>query len=92
MDRPAVQNTKLNSLLDELYRPGAKAGSGSTAAAVREELATGKPVGGRFHSQKARDYVIALRRWLADNPHASAGDRAAAESIIEDLENAVSGK
>jgi hypothetical protein len=68
MERPAAQDAKLNSLLDELYRPGAKVGSGSTAAAVREELATGKPVGGRSHSQKARDYAIALRRWLADNP------------------------
>jgi filamentous hemagglutinin len=92
MEKPAVQNAKLGSLLDDLYRPGAKIGSGSTAAAVRAELATGGTVGGRLHGQKAADYVEALQRWLRTNPAAAAADRAAAENVMRDLQNALAGR
>lgn len=92
MSRPAVQDAKLNSLMDELYRADAKIGSGSTAAAVREEAATGSTVGGKLHTQKAQNYIDALNKWLKNNPTASSGDRAAAENVIKDMQNALSGK
>jgi len=91
MSKAAVSNPELESMMGNLYREGATVGSGSTAAAVRQELATGASVGGRLHSQKAGDAVVFLRRWLARNPAASAGDRAAAEDVIRDLENALHG-
>ena len=47
MDRPATADSKLSGIMDEMYRPNAKVGSGSTAAAVRSERATGQPIGGR---------------------------------------------
>ncbi|NAU00634.1 type IV secretion protein Rhs [Escherichia coli] len=75
-----------------LYRPNAKVGSGSTADAVRYELATGEKVGGRGHVLKAQDYTRALQDWLDKNPTASPGDRAAAENVLQDLQNALGGK
>lgn len=91
MSRPAASNSELNSQLDKLYRPNAQVGSGSTAAAVRQELATGQPVGGAFHSQKAQDAIASLQKWLSKNPTASPGDRAVAENVIKDMQNALNG-
>lgn len=91
MARPATTDPALTSMIGKLYRPNAQIGSGSTAAAVRQELATGQPVGGAFHSQKAQDAIVALGRWLERNPTASAGDRAAAENVIRDMQNALAG-
>ena len=70
----------------------AKIGSGSTAAAVRQELASGQPVGSVYHSQKAQDNIVALQKSLDKNPTASPGDRAAAENIIRDMTNALGGQ
>ena len=78
--------------LGELYRAGASVGSGSTAAAVRQELATGVPVGGRFHAQKAKNYIDALASWLKNTPKASKCDRDAAENVMQDMINALNGK
>jgi hypothetical protein len=91
MSKPYARDPDLVGYLDELYRPGAQVGSGSTAAAVRHELATGAAVGGRTHSQKARDMIVALQRWLKKNPNCSLGDRAAAENVIRDMQNALDG-
>ena len=92
MDRPATTDPKLSAIMDEMYRPNAKVGSGSTAAAVRAEKATGQPVAGKWHSQKAEESVIRIQNWLRANPTASPSDRAAAENVLRDLQNALAGK
>lgn len=89
MSKPPVDNPELQKLMDALYRPGATVGSGSTAAAVAQEAATGQPVGGVFHLQKAKDYIVGLEKWLKNNPSASPGDRHAAEQVILDLRDAL---
>jgi len=89
MSKPSVKDVRLRKIIDGLYRDNATVGSGSTAAAIRQELKTGKPVGGSWHSQKGRDSIRNLNKWLKNNPTASAGDRAAAENIILDLRNAL---
>ena len=81
-----------DSLMDVLYRDGAKIGTGSTADAVRYESDTGSNVGGVFHTQKAENYSIALQNWLNTNPNASFGDRSAAQNVLRDLKNSLSGK
>ncbi|HEV7301788.1 MAG TPA: fibronectin type III domain-containing protein [Tepidisphaeraceae bacterium] len=91
MTKPHVTDPELSRYMDELYRDNAQIGSGSTAAAVRLELATGGTVGGRTHSQKARDMSLALEKWLKNNPGASPGDRAAAENVLQDMLNALNG-
>ena len=92
MGRPATADSKLSDIMDETYRPNAKIGSGSTADAVRSERATGQPTGGKWHTQKAEEGVVRLQKWLQSNPKASPGDRAAAENVIRDLQNALAGK
>jgi hypothetical protein len=91
MERPHVQDPALSGLLDDLYRPGAQVGSGTTAAAVRQEAATGGRVGGKTHAVKAQEYVRGLQDWLKNNPKAPPGDRAAAENVIRDMQNALGG-
>ena len=92
MSKPIVSDTKLGGLMDDLYRDGAKIGTGSTADAVRYEIKTGNPVGGVFHAQKADDYSAALQKWLDSNPNASFSDRSAAQNVLRDLQNALNGK
>jgi adhesin HecA-like repeat protein len=92
ISKPVVSNSKLAGLMDDLYREGAKIGTGSTADAVRYEAATGQAVGGVFHTQRAQDYSIALQKWLDANQNASFGDRSAAQTVLRDLQNALKGK
>ncbi|AZG15417.1 type IV secretion protein Rhs [Cupriavidus pauculus] len=92
MAKPIVSDTKLGGLIDDLYRDGAKIGTGSTADAVRYEAHTGNPVGGVFHTQKAQDYSVALQKWLDSNPNAPFNDRSAAQNVLRDLQNALKGK
>ncbi|OCG16555.1 hypothetical protein A9G09_02915 [Gilliamella sp. wkB292] len=92
MEKPDVKDSELKNIMDDLYRPNAKIGSGSTADAVRYEAATGQNVGGKLHLEKAKNYVKALESWLKRNPTASSADRAAAENVLRDLQNALRGK
>lgn len=89
MEKPYVVDSELKELVKSNFRPNANIGSGSTAAAIRHELLTGKRVFGKLHSQKGREMVTKLEKWLRNNPNASHGDRAAAENIIKDLQNAL---
>jgi hypothetical protein len=93
MSKPRVVDSELGAMLDELYRPGAKFGSGSTADAARVELAfPGASVAGSHHVQKARNAVPFLDKWLKNNPNARTGDIAAAENVLKDLLDALSTK
>jgi hypothetical protein len=92
MGKPHVSDQALAEHLDWLYREDARIGSGSTAAAVREEIVTQEPIGGKSHSQKARDSVAFLERWLRVNSSASINDRAAAENVMRDLKDALDGE
>jgi hypothetical protein len=91
---PKVSSPKLQNIINDLYKgttnPG-RVGTGTTADAVRHELATGKAVGGRFHSQKAGDYARGLENWLRGNPNAPYQDRLVAQSVLDDLRSALGG-
>ncbi|MEO7161541.1 MAG: type IV secretion protein Rhs, partial [Bdellovibrionia bacterium] len=84
------QSAKLRRMLDQLYKPNARIGSGSTADAIRHErLFVGEKVGGKEHIKKGNDFLRGLKDWLEKNPTAPNGDKAAAENIIKDLEDAL---
>jgi RHS repeat-associated protein len=89
---PKVANAKLRNIVNDLYK-GAMGpnpiGTGSTADAIRNEIATGLATNGRFHSQKGKEYIRALERWQAKNPDATYYDRVVAESLKNDLLNAL---
>jgi hypothetical protein len=91
---PSVTNPKLSNIVNDLYKGARRPnpiGTGSTADAVRNELATGLPTHGRFHAQKAQEYSHALRNWLRNNPNASRRDRLVAQSLLDDLKSALGG-
>ena len=89
MAKPSVTNSTLKGIIEMLYRDNPEVGSGSTAAAIRNELATGMPTKGTFHLQKGTEMLDKLATWLKQNPTASAGDIATAKNLYLDLQEAV---
>ena len=92
MGKPYVEDQKLAKLIDRHYRPSGEIGSGSTADAIRREIATGEPTKGKFHIQKGHDDTRFLRDWINNNSTGNPGDRAAAENILSDLQDALGNK
>ena len=92
--KPIVQDQKLENLVKDLYK-GADTpnviGTGSTADAVRNELKTGSPTYGKFHSDKAKQYINALNSWIKKTPNALQADIDAANLLKQDLQNALDG-
>jgi len=76
-------------VVSELYREGAEVGDGGTADAIREQIRTGKLVGGRDHVEKGRQRLRQIERILARNP--SHPDRALLERLRDDLKDALGG-
>ncbi len=91
MQRPHVQDPHLADMMRQQYRPGAVIGSCSTAAAIRYERKTGELLGGRSHIQKGENDAVFLRHWIQQKPTATPGDRAAAENVLKDLQDALQG-
>jgi hypothetical protein len=83
-----VADRKLANYVKDFYKgfynPN-RIGSGTTADAVKFERATGQPVGGRWHTQKAQDLSKGLENWLRRNTNASASDRAVAQDMLDQL-------
>ncbi|GAA2682374.1 MULTISPECIES: hypothetical protein [Actinosynnema] len=99
MGKPSVKGPKLKGLFDDLWRPGAKVGNGSTVAAARFEVRGGPMVKGGDHITKAKNYADALQKWIkkqdkppAGTDPASAHDYRAAQNVLQDLLNALEGK
>jgi hypothetical protein len=91
---PNVSDPRLGNIVRDLYKGTTnpnRVGNGTTMDAIRHELATGQATSGRMHLQKGREYVNALTNWLRRNPNASAGDRSAAQQLLDDLTNALAG-
>ena len=89
---PSVSDSKLQNLVNNLWKGTANSspvGNGTTADAVRYERNTGQPVGGKFHTIKAQETVNGLRNWLNNNPNASYSDRLVAQSLLDDLLDAL---
>jgi len=88
LPKPNVTDPKLRNLVDNLYKGTTnpnRVGAGTTADAVRAELATGQSTAGRFHLQKAEETVRGLQNWLQTHPDASYSDRLVAQSLLDDL-------
>jgi hypothetical protein len=77
-----VTNPKLKSIVNELYRPGASVGSGSTADMIRM-------VGDVGHIQKGGAYMTGLRN-LINTGELSGQNLDVAKSLMDDLTHALS--
>ncbi len=84
----AVKNSKLRNLINDLYRPAAKIGNGSTADAIRYERATGILLSPAGHSTKGLAYQAALQKLVRTGTLAPS-DRAIAWQLINDLKDAL---
>ena len=80
--KPAVRDPLLQSITDQLYRPGASIGNGGTADAIRA---------GVGHVEKGVERIANIERWIVANPDAAGADMHAAESMIQDLISALVG-
>ena len=91
---PTVSNQKLQNIVKDLFKGTTnpkRVGTGTTADAVRNEIRAGQATGGRFHTQKAQQYSNALKTLLR-KPGLSEHDRRVAQSLLDDLQNALGGK
>lgn len=93
LTRPPVSSPgKLANIVNDLYKghlSPTRVASGTTAEAVRFEIATGELVGGRAHVIKAENAVRGLDNWLRANPDAPSLDRLIAQSLRDDLLDAL---
>jgi hypothetical protein len=89
MEMPVVMDPDLAKTIARLYREQGSVGSGSTADAIRFEIATGRKVKDKFHLQKGTETLKRVKKWLDRNSNANPCDRAAAENVILDLKDAL---
>ena len=85
-------NPSLKRLIDEMFRPAAKIGNGSTQSAALFTKLTGNLVGGSDHLQKTGDLLRGLRN-IMNNKKGLHGklntrDKAIAETLFKDLNKA----
>ena len=86
----AATNQKLKNIIGNLFRRNAKVENGSSMDAVRLELRTGIPVGGKFHTNKlieSRNGLVKLLR----NRSLDGTDREIVKSLLIDIQKALSG-
>ncbi len=86
-----ASNQKLKNAINELYRPGAVTGDGGTADAIRYELKTGAPVGGKLHIQKGYDRLRNLQNILK-REELTPREKTIIQELIDDLEKALRGE
>lgn len=92
--RPRVADRKLRNVINDNYKGttyAGRTGSGTTADAIRHEIATGGKVQGRSHSQKGLDSIRAAEKRLRSG-QLSPGDRCVAIELIRDLKDALNVK
>jgi hypothetical protein len=95
----AVKDPKLQGIVGRMYKgffkyleTGKIIGDGSTADALRYELATGEKVFGATHLQKAQDLINSLSNWLkANSVTALQSDVDAARAMLGNLVSAIKG-
>jgi len=87
-----VSDPKLQNYVDILWEGTTnpnRVGTDTTADAVRNELTTGLLTGGKPHLIKAQETINGLQRWLRNSPNATYSDRLVAQSLLDDLVNAL---
>jgi RHS repeat-associated protein len=87
---PRAENARLQGVINQLFRPTDKV-PGGTAGAIREEIRTGKPVGGTFHRTKGEERARQLEKIIQEEKLSSA-DRATAQEMLKDLGDALGGQ
>jgi RHS repeat-associated protein len=87
---PKAANLRLQRTIDALFQTTDRL-PGGTAGAIRHELETGELVGGSSHLIKGADRIRNLER-IMRTENLSPADRATAQRLIHDLQDALKGK
>ena len=87
LTKPTADNPALRRAIDSMYKPGDRIPGGS-AGAVRYEDATGKPIKGKYHREKAENSLGRLRN-IMRKQQLSPQDQKTAQLLIRDLEDAI---
>lgn len=74
----------MNNLYKGTTNPN-RVGNGTTMDAIRNELATGVPTGGRMHTTKGQETLNGLNKWLRRNKDGDYYDRLVAQSLADEL-------
>ena len=91
--KPNVSNEKLKNIINDLYKGQGgpnTVGNGTTMDAVRNEIETGFPTNGKFHSIKAQETINRLLRRLRAKDLTNI-EIDIAKELIKDLLDALSG-
>lgn len=91
---PQVASPKLQNIVNDLYKGTTnpeRIGNGTMMYAIANELKTGLPTAGKFHSIKGQDSLNGLNNWLARNPSAPYQDRLVAQSLADELSAVLGG-
>ena len=92
--KPMVSNTKLKNYVNDLYKGQGgpnTIGNGTTMDAVRNEMKTGMPTNGKFHTQKLSDILNGLNRRLRSGD-LDKHDEAVVKALIKDITKALNGQ
>ena len=83
-----AENLKLKEAIENLYRPNAKVGNGSTMDAVRYEKETGILLSPSGHTQKLLDRRTQLVK-LRNNGNLSSSDQKIINDLLIDIQDAL---
>jgi hypothetical protein len=93
-EKPGPSDPVLQDVVEQLWK-GAdnpkRVGDGTTMDAVRNEIKTGRPTQGKWHSIKLRDAQKRLVKWQKKN-QGSEYDRREAKKLLKRIENAFKAK
>ena len=84
---PTAADDGSQGAIDQLFRAGDDV-PGGTAGAVRYEIVTGQPLGGKFHGRKASERIAHVSRLIRSGKLGEA-DQALAQRIVDDLDSAL---
>jgi RHS repeat-associated protein len=85
-----AQDPRLRDAINQLYRPNARVGTGSSMDAFRFEQSTGQLLSRTGHGQKLLDRRAQLQR-LLDDTSLSASDKQLVKDVLIDIQGALSG-
>jgi len=90
LQTPKVASQKLKNIVNDLYKGTtnpARIGNGTTMDAVRFETRTGRMVGNKWHTLKAKESINGLTNWLKANPGTGWHDKVVAQSLLDELQS-----
>ncbi|MDU1893086.1 MAG: RHS repeat-associated core domain-containing protein [Dysgonomonas sp.] len=86
-----VINPKLKNVVNDLYRPGAQIGSGSSMDAFRLEVLSGVAVNGKTHGTKLIMYRTALQKLWDKKSSLTKEEQVIVKQLLTDIQDALSG-